>query len=700
MSSRIRDLISILVAVTATAPIHPAAAQEVAYLQGPDVRAISVRKIDAPPVMDGRLPESEWPADSFQSGFWQLTPARGEPSIADPKVAVASDGTALFIAFYAPLPDRIPPVASVTSRDSPSLGTDDMLGIWLDTFRDSRSAFVFYANSLGTQGDMRIANDGETTDKTWDADWEVMTAVEEDHWTAEFRIPFRSLTFPAGSTTWGMNFARFYPPELSYIIWSGPVDKSFHISRSGRLDDILLPEPLLPMVVAPYLTARNSSPSFQRGWEYDIGADVEGDLGPAFTLNASFNPDFASVEGDQERINLTPFELSFPEKRRFFLEGNDLWRNRIQTFYTRRIGQIDGGAKLVGRAGKNTVAALAVREASEDISPGTWGIFRLRRDILDNSTVGLLAVNRHSSGGEVGALGTDIFLNLPSDWYVTGQAILSWPDPGLSTGAYFLRAERKTNIYDYHLRYTELGERFRYNVNTVGYIRDDNRRELDSALGYVWWRESGPFRFIEYDSNYSIYWNRTNGRLRNWKISQEATIYFRNDLSIAYEGELEDQEKDIRFDRHYFNRQHMIELGYKTEEWAKTELAYSWGWLYDSDLSLLEATANRVLLPRLTAAYSFIDLRLDPDPESESATIHILRLEYAFTPDLFWRIFGQTNSRNRRFYIYSVFGWRYNPPFSAVYITYTRDRFEGPVWPFETESHPILFLKISHQIGR
>jgi len=690
----------ILVAVTVSVQTGPLLAQQVEYLQNPDVRSITIRRLDSPPLMDGHLPESEWPAAGFQSGFWQLTPARGDPSIADPMVAAASDGTALYFAFNCPLPGREGPVASVTGRDSPSLGSDDMVGLWLDTFGDGRSAFVFYANSLGTQGDQRIANDGETTDATWDADWEVATSVSEDHWTAEFRIPFKSLTFQAESRTWGVNFVRFYPPELSYIIWAGPVDKTFHISRSGRLDEIPLPEPLVPVTVTPYVTARNTSTSLNEDWDYEAGADLEGNLGHAFTLNATLNPDFASVEGDREQVNLTPFELSFPEKRRFFIEGNDLWSNRIRTFYTRRIGQIDFGAKVVGRTGRNTIAVLAAREASDDNTPGTWGVLRLRRDVLENSTFGLLAVNRHDSNGEVGTFGSDIYLNLASDWYVTGQAILSWPDPGLSTGAYFLRAERKTNIYDYHLRYTELGERFRDNANKTGYIRDDNRRELDSALGYVWWKESGPFRFIQYDSNYNIYWSRTSGRLRNWEIRQEAMVYFRNELSIAYEGTVENQEEDTRFNRHYFNREHTLELGYKTEEWASTELSYSWGSIYDSDLSLVEATVNRVLIPRLTAAYSFIHLNLDPDPDLESSTIHILRLEYAFTPDLYWRVFGQTNSINRRFYLYSVFGWRYNPPFSAIYITYTRDRFEVADRPYLIESHPMLFLKISHQIGR
>jgi hypothetical protein len=70
-----------------------------------------------------------------------------------------------------------------------------------------------------------------------------------------------------------------------------------------------------------------------------------------------------------------------------------------------------------------------------------------------------------------------------------------------------------------------------------------------------------------------------------------------------------------------------------------------------------------------------------------------VRLEYAFTPDLYWRIFAQTNSGDDRVYLYSVFGWRYRPPFSAVYLTCTRDEILG------SDPRPILFLKVSYQIG-
>ncbi len=701
-------LIGLLLTGGVTAPVRASTNPAVSSQQDVTKR-IAVRWIEHSPVLDGRLDPQEWPADGVHADFLQLRPDRGAVSVWDPSFALASDGRSLYVAFRCPLPDGQPPLAAVTRRDDGALSSDDVVGIVLDTFRDGRTGYVFYANALGTQADVRVANDAETLDATWDAAWRIVTSVGPQAWTAEIEIPFRSLNWPAGVTSWGINLGRRCQGGLLETWWSGPVDKSFHVSRSGVLTDIPLPEPLSPLTLVPYLAVTGAGADYGRveeGWHLETGADLEGDLGSAVTLNATLNPDFASVEGDREKINLTPFELSFPEKRRFFMEGNDLWSNRIQTFYTRRIGQIDGGAKVVGRSGRNTLAGLVVREAVLSDDPdtvtdeyrtgATWGVLRLRRDVLNNSTVGLLAVNRHSPSGETGALGSDLYLNLPGDWYVTGQAVLSWPDPGGDTGAWFLRMERKTDFYAYHLRYTELGERFRENVNTVGFIRDDDRRELDVSARRIWYPDRGLAKFFKYDSNYKIYWSRSDGSLRNWEIVQGADLYLHNEIGLEYEGRFEAQEPDALFDRHYFNRQHELALGYRTEEWASTALTYSWGRVYDSRLSLWEVEVNRVLIPRLTVSYTLEHLRLEPDPEEENTTLHVLRVDYAVTPDLFGRVFTQTNSEAERFYLYGLFGWRFAPPFGSLYVTYMRDRFRAGDG---RQSRPVLFLKLGYPIG-
>src|SRR5262249_17486717 len=141
---------------------------------------------------------------------------------------------------------------------------------------------------------------------------------------------------------------------------------------------------LMPFVVG---RARNrSSPAelqLPQGMDSTLsgGLDARYNITPNLTLTATLLPDFGQVEADQVKLHLTTFELKYPEKRPFFLEGADQFTmlNELglptapQLFYSRRIGaaspdpalagttvfdspgragtQIWGAAKLAGRIG-------------------------------------------------------------------------------------------------------------------------------------------------------------------------------------------------------------------------------------------------------------------------------------------------------------------------------------------------------------
>ena len=55
--------------------------------------------------------------------------------------------------------------------------------------------------------------------------------------------------------------------------------------------------------------------------DYDGGVDAKYGLTPSLTLDATYRTDFAQVEVDQQQVNLTRFNLFFPEKRDFFLSN-------------------------------------------------------------------------------------------------------------------------------------------------------------------------------------------------------------------------------------------------------------------------------------------------------------------------------------------------------------------------------------------
>lgn len=159
-----------------------------------------------PPVIDGIVDESEWEGAAVAGDFIQFEPRRGEPSEFRTEVLVLYDSTHLYLAYR--MWDTEPPAAQLTRRDA-NLQTDDAVALLLDSHHDRQSAYFFMTNPLGTQFDGRVANDGRTTDGTWDAPW-VTTASRTDFgWSAEMAIPFTSIQYDAGEDrTWGLNLLR------------------------------------------------------------------------------------------------------------------------------------------------------------------------------------------------------------------------------------------------------------------------------------------------------------------------------------------------------------------------------------------------------------------------------------------------------------------------------------------------------------
>ena len=94
----------------------------------------------------------------------------------------------------------------------------------------------------------------------------------------------------------------------------------------------------------------------------------------------------------------------------------------------------------------------------------------------------------------------------------------------------------------------------------------------------------------------------------------------------------------------------------------------------------------------LSAEYELQRLELDPDPENESTWIHVIRANQFFTPDLFLRVFFQTNSAIDRRNVQAVFVYRYLPPFGTLQVAYQRGTAE-----FGTRSNQgnTVFVKVT-----
>ena len=322
---------------------------------------------------------------------------------------------------------------------------------------------------------------------------------------------------------------------------------------------------------------------------------------------------------------------------------------RIAAAEVGHVGDSTGGAKVLGKQGAWTFAAL---NTQGDLAGSTTGanytVARVRRDVASRSNVGFLLANRMHDGRNQGSAEIDANLFFTQTFGFTGQFVKSYGEYGAGSAAFF--ACPAYDLATAHVRYTHLGDRFAHNVNAIGFIRDDDRRELDGAIEKTFWIRSGRVERVQYTIENNIYWGQT-GVLRSWEGDQALSVDWRNRWTTAFRH----AEEFKRFEKDFRNRQTQLELGYNTRSYESVSGGYTFGRNFDADFQLWTGAATYTLTEELSAEYELQRLDLDPDPRDESTWIHVIRANQFFTPDLFLRVFFQTNSAIDRRNVQAVF---------------------------------------------
>lgn len=645
-------------------------------------------RTETPMEVDGLLDEPIWTSAPEASGFIQFEPDLGNPASERTIVKVLFDGQYIYFGFwcYDSEPEKI--VGRITRRDT-ELRSDDSVYVLLDTFHDRRTCYYISTNLLGTQWDGRITENGRTNDATWDGIWKSAAQRTDFGWTAEFAIELSSIKYePGKDKTWGLSVGRGIPRKLEYSFWTGPIESAYKVSQFGELKGLDLEKAEKKLRIIPHIIGKA-----QEGQKTtaDVGVDARYAFSQTVSGNLTINPDFATVEADQEVINLTRFETYLPEKRNFFLEGSEIYQQRIRLFYSRRISDIYGGAKVYGKVGGYEFQGLTA-QTKEDQERGedsaNFTVFRLKKDVMKSSNIGFLAANKLVNGKNWGTTGIDTALYFSNTFRFTAQLAMSYGDKNSDNIAFFLRPSYDSSTFHIHLRYTQIGRNFADNANKVGFIRDDNRRELDSALSKIFFPKKWGFERIEYGSNYNIYWG-LDGTLRSWKIDQEVDIELKNKFSVA----LEHHEEFKLYEKEFRNRQSEIDIGYNTREWQHASVAYSFGRNFDSDFQLWEGNVNFKLTQDLSVSYGLERVLFDPDPENESTWIHVVRATNYFTNDLFIKLFYQLNTVIDKSNVQVLFVYRFQPPFGSIQVAYQKGT--GRFGEKGTQGHT-LFVKFAY----
>lgn len=340
----------------------------------------------------------------------------GEPSERT-EIRVLYDDEALYIGAMLFDSDPSGILAYQLQRDA-GLGTDDRFMWIISTFDDNRTGYFFETNPAGLLGDGLIEGGGGFN-KRWNGIWNIRTAIQDEGWSAEIRIPFSTLNFDPSLGAWGINFQRTIRRYNEEILWNGwrRTEGLFRPVHTGQLLGLNGLSQGRGIELKPFINASTSSgpaAGINSGSDAKAGIDVTYSLTPSLRAALTLNTDFAEVEVDNRQVNLTRFPIRFPEQREFFLEGSGVFSfNWADPFFSRRIGLVQGqevpidfGARLGGQVGDYELGLYQVRtgDTSLDNGDGTvrpWGaedftVARVKRRLFQQSHLGMIYTRRAS----------------------------------------------------------------------------------------------------------------------------------------------------------------------------------------------------------------------------------------------------------------------------------------------------------------
>ena len=381
-------------------------------------KSIAAVRAQRPPILDGSLDDAEWVhAAIVEDLHVVVSDAYAQPSEPS-RIYVMFDDNALYLAarFWDREPDKV--TARVLRRGDVSFG-DDGFTITLDPYDNGRSGYAFDINPNGMRSEA-LYIDASRQNWEWEGIWNGAARRDELGWTAEVAIPLQSLSFDPATDHWGINFTRWLGRRNEQFGWVSHNHEQT-LAHSGELSGITGLRHGLGVDIIPgarFGTARDFTTG-RKDSQLEPSLDAFVKITPSMTAALTINPDFAGTTADARQINLTRFDLFFPEQRAFFLQESDIFDfGRMEEedglpFFSRRIGlddrgnalRLDGGVKLTGRIGPWNMGVLAIRQDAAS-PPGSTDLFvgRLATNVLAESSIGAIATSGNPDGDRHNAL--------------------------------------------------------------------------------------------------------------------------------------------------------------------------------------------------------------------------------------------------------------------------------------------------------
>jgi hypothetical protein len=673
--------------------------------------------------VDGRLDEEIYASTEAIGDFLQQEPDEGKPATERTEAWVFFDDDHVYVSArcWDTRPDRR--VANEMRRDTSQLRQNDTFAVLFDTFNDRRNGYLFYANPIGGLADSQITDEGPpNTD--WNTVWDVKTGQFDGGWTIEMAIPFKSLRYqPGREQTWGINLRRVvrWKNEWSYLTQVPRALTTFRgilkISSAGTLVGLQVPAGTRNLEIKPYAlggvtTDRTLAQPLANDLSRRVGGDVKYGITQNLTADVTINTDFAQVEVDEQQVNLTRFNLFFPEKRDFFLEGLGVFAfagrasaglaagtgDTPYLFFSRRIG-LDGslvvplraGARITGKSGRVTYGALNVQtgdDVSGTVSPANFTVLRAKRDILRRSSIGAMATHRTATPGVPGS----------NDGYGADAALSFYENVRIDGFVARTRSEGRTGddvsyrgAFDYNAdRYGVQLERLVVEPNfrpEIGFVRRTDMRRSSGQLRFSPRPAAlGPVRKLTFQTGIAYVTNNAN-RLDTRDRTGAFQTEFRNSdvAGVSYVDTFERLVRpftivpgvQIPAGGYAF---HTLQLSYTAgqQRGISGGIVYEQGAFYDGNRRSIAVNGARMqVTPRVSIEPSVVVNAVDLAADEFTTTVVRSRATFTVTPRMFVSGIVQHNSTGRSVGSNLRLRWEYLPG-SELFVVYTDDYDSDP----------------------
>ena len=714
------------VSLYADAPAEPIA-PEVVNRDADGRATLRAVRVSEPLRIDGALDESLYRDVRSISDFIQVEPDGGQDATERTETWVAFDDDHVYVSFKVWDSQMDTLIATEMRRDSTnSWQGNDLVSFIFDTFYDRRTSFTFTMNPLGGRSDGTMVNDRQYS-SDWNPVWETKTGRFDGGWTVEAAVPFKSLRYQPGTAqVWGFNAMRVkrskneistltkVPPARGQSGFQQPQFAATLVGIEAPLSGANLD--VKPYGISSLTTNRLATPTLSNHPEAEAGLDVKYAVTQGLVADLTINTDFAQVEADEQQINLTRFNLVFPEKRDFFLEnqgtisfggvainsaggnfnGGFIGSNNFAPilFYSRRIGlhqdrevPLNIGGRLTGRAGKYSVGVLNIQTGDKEEfgAPATnFTVVRVKRDVLRRSSIGVLMTNRSESAigpganREYGVDGTfGFFENLQINTYWAGTVTdaLSSRDSTSYRGQLDYSGDR----YTVQLEHLKVGDNFN---PEIGFLRrDDMVRDYARFKFSPRPRNRSAIRKYVYDASLD-YIENVAGRLESRERAAEFALEFQSSdrLSLNYTNSFEFVPRPfpigsviLSVGAYSFDT---VRVGYSIGQQrpVAANLTAEYGTFYNGHKTTFSAARGRVPITNqlsVEPTYSFNHVTLT---EGEFIT-HLVgsRVTYSMTPLMFVSALLQYNSGIDTVSTNARFRWEYQPG-SELFVVYNEER--------------------------